>query len=238
MRSMASLVVAYAEHLSPLFDWPFAFFGHSMGALAAFELAAFELARLRRRRGGSMPVRLLLSGDRAAHLLAIRPAISPLAPARFFDRLRQMSAGPRSAVLKPELVELLDAMTRTDFLLCEWYAYRPEAPLDVPITGFAAVDDPEVDVAEAAAWRHRRRRLPAALLPGRSPVPAGPLGVDPRGHRRRPGAVTGPENRTNSARRPATRSRAWARSTTCWSPAAWILDFRAERLPPLSGYQY
>ena len=55
------------ELLTPAFteypEKPFVFFGHSMGALIAFELA-HEL----RRRGLATPVHLVVSGHRAPHL--------------------------------------------------------------------------------------------------------------------------------------------------------------------------
>src|SRR5580765_133219 len=54
---MANLVAALAESLAPEFDRPFALFGHSMGALVAFELAR-ELRRRRMR----LPDVLFVSG--------------------------------------------------------------------------------------------------------------------------------------------------------------------------------
>src|SRR5690606_30530844 len=62
-RRLAPLAEALADGLSPLFDIPFAFFGHSMGALLAF-----ELARQLRRRGGPQPAHLFVSGRRAPQL--------------------------------------------------------------------------------------------------------------------------------------------------------------------------
>src|SRR5215207_163972 len=45
-RDLAPLIVAVASAVAPYLDRPFAFFGHSMGALISF-----ELARLLRERG-------------------------------------------------------------------------------------------------------------------------------------------------------------------------------------------
>ena len=59
-RKVADLVPALAEGLLPLLDLPFALFGHSMGAVVAF-----ELARELRRRRGREPVLLGVSGRHA-----------------------------------------------------------------------------------------------------------------------------------------------------------------------------
>src|SRR5262249_13687929 len=51
------LIEALAESLRPHLDRPFAFFGHSLGALVAF-----ELARYLHQHQGREPVRLFVSG--------------------------------------------------------------------------------------------------------------------------------------------------------------------------------
>ena len=57
---LAPMVEALAQTIGPLLDKPFAFFGHSLGALVGF-----ELARQLRRQSGVQPVRLFVSADRA-----------------------------------------------------------------------------------------------------------------------------------------------------------------------------
>jgi surfactin synthase thioesterase subunit len=144
------LVAVCGAHLTPLLDRPFAFFGHSLGALAAF-----ELTRLLRRRGGPRPVHLFLSAHRAPDLPPSRPPVSRLPDGQFLARLWRMAAPSPSVVRDPELLLLLAPMMRADFRLCEGYAYTSDAPVDQPVTCFAAVDDPEVDEDEVAAWeRH------------------------------------------------------------------------------------
>src|SRR6202035_2395188 len=58
--SAERLVLALADALHPHLALPFAFFGHSMGAMLSF-----ELARELRRRGRPLPVHLFVSGRRA-----------------------------------------------------------------------------------------------------------------------------------------------------------------------------
>jgi medium-chain acyl-[acyl-carrier-protein] hydrolase len=68
---LSPLVEAFAQALVPLLDRPFAFFGHSLGALVSF-----ELARRVRNRYGVHPVRLFVSAVvRLKSLIVVRPSI-------------------------------------------------------------------------------------------------------------------------------------------------------------------
>src|SRR5260221_3569275 len=60
---LQTLAFAIASRLAPLLDRPFARFGHSIGALLAF-----EFARALRRRGQIGPMRLFVSARRAPQL--------------------------------------------------------------------------------------------------------------------------------------------------------------------------
>jgi len=67
------LLETLSREIEPLLDRPFAFFGHSMGALVAF-----ELSRAVRARTGRAPAHLFVSGRRAPHLPSRRPALAAL----------------------------------------------------------------------------------------------------------------------------------------------------------------
>jgi medium-chain acyl-[acyl-carrier-protein] hydrolase len=149
-RRIEPLLAALLGELRPLLDQPVAFFGHSMGALIAF-----EFTRELRRAGRPLPVRLFLSARRSPELPSRHPDASTLPDPEFFAKLDLLAGGSPSAILDPELLELLAPLIRTDFGLCESYRYRDEAPLPVPLTCFSATDDAEVDSAEVAGWeRH------------------------------------------------------------------------------------
>lgn len=66
--SFRDLIEAAVDGLEPSCDRPFAFFGHSMGSLVAFEVARALVAR-----GNTPPVHLFVSGQRAPHLLRTTP---------------------------------------------------------------------------------------------------------------------------------------------------------------------
>jgi surfactin synthase thioesterase subunit len=162
---LEELVAAYATHLVPLLDRPFAFFGHSLGALAAY-----EVTRLLRRRGGPLPAHLFVSAFRAPHLPPSRPAISPLDDARLVERLLRMAGPSPSSIRDPELLLFTAPSIRADCALIERYVYRAEPPLPMPLTAFGAGDDCEVDLDEVSAWsahtagRFRMRELAGGHL--------------------------------------------------------------------------
>lgn len=144
------LAVAACDGLAAhLDDEPFALFGHSFGALVAF-----ELARELRRRGGPAPVHLFVSARRGPRLPDPAPPMHGLPDARLLAEVRTRYGGIPEAVLQePELLALLLPALRADLEALETYHYEPEAPLAVPISAFGAFDDPWATLEELEAWR-------------------------------------------------------------------------------------
>jgi medium-chain acyl-[acyl-carrier-protein] hydrolase len=126
---------------------PFAFLGHSMGALVSFELA--RLLRRQRLRG---PTHMVVSGHRAPQLPDRRPPIHELPDQEFMAKLRNFGGTPEAVLRNPELMELLLPVLRADFAVCESYRYASEEPLGCPITVFGGNDDGEVGREELAGW--------------------------------------------------------------------------------------
>ena len=90
---ISSLVRALAQAMLPLVDKPFAFFGHSLGALVAFELAQ-EL----RRQSSLQPARLFVSADRAPQIPRRNRPIHALPEGEFLAELRRLNGIPGKAV--------------------------------------------------------------------------------------------------------------------------------------------
>jgi medium-chain acyl-[acyl-carrier-protein] hydrolase len=147
---LPALVDALAVATRPWRDRRFAFFGHSLGAIVAF-----ELARALRRRGEPLPHHLVVSGCSAPHLVdAVRevPPMSSLPDRVLRERLRRFGGTPDAVLEHPELMELLLPVLRADLALRDGYACAAEAPLRVPVTAFGGRHDAEVPVADVAAW--------------------------------------------------------------------------------------
>lgn len=142
------LVERVAEGLAPAFDRPFAFFGHSMGALVAF-----ELARRLRRDGKPQPVHLFVSGHGAARLPDRNPPLHPLPEGEFVARVRELNGTPDQVLEHPELRQIVVPILRADFAVCETYEYHADTPLACGITALGGLGDPYVTRADLDGWR-------------------------------------------------------------------------------------
>jgi medium-chain acyl-[acyl-carrier-protein] hydrolase len=147
---LAPLVEALAGSLRPYLDRPFAFFGHSMGALLAF-----ELARRLQRDHGPQPVRLVVSGCGAPQTRTSHTAIHALPAAEFREELRRLNGTPAAVLDNDELMDLVLPTLRADFSLCETYAHAAGPPLACPITALGGLGDDTVSRQELDAWREQ-----------------------------------------------------------------------------------
>ena len=146
-----ALVHALAGVLEPELDRPYALFGHSMGALVAF-----ELARTLRARGGPTPSHFFASGHRAPQIACPVETIHELSAEEFLHELnRRYDAVPAAARESAELLELFLPGLRADVAVCDTYAYTPSAPLDCPITAVGGDADAIVPLAQIEAWNEQ-----------------------------------------------------------------------------------
>jgi medium-chain acyl-[acyl-carrier-protein] hydrolase len=156
------MVAAIAEALDPHLGLPFVFFGHSMGAMIAF-----ELARVLRRRGRPQPLHLFVSGRRAPQLPAREEPIHALPEPEFIAKLRELNGTPEEVLQHEELMKLIIPLLRTDFSVNETYEYKEEEPLQAGISAFGGLGDEEVTREDVEAWKeHTRGRFRMRMLPG------------------------------------------------------------------------
>lgn len=144
------LVEAAARALAPLTDKPFAFFGHSMGALIAF-----ELARLLERECRLCPVHLFASGCRAPQMPLTDRQTYDWPEAEFVEDLRRLNGTPQQVLESAELMRLFMPLLRADFEAVQTYRYAAGPPLKCPITLFAGGQDTEVRREHLDGWREQ-----------------------------------------------------------------------------------
>jgi len=162
MPRLDQVLDALEPAIAPFLDLPFAFFGHSMGSLIAF-----ELARRLRRRGQQEPARLFVSAHRGPHVPDPESPIHALPQARFLSELSRRYGTTAELQKNPDLLELVLPALRADFELLETYKYAPEEPLACPITVFGGKADSGVSMAHLEAWRaHTRGPFDIHMLPG------------------------------------------------------------------------
>ena len=162
-RRIEPLAEAATEALSPHLDRPFAFFGHSLGAILAF-----EVTRRLRRRGRPGPRHLFVSGRPAPRVEPSDPPIHDLPQGEFIEEVRRYSGTPEEVLQHRELMELIEPLLRADFAVSETYRYTPDPePLDVPLTAIGGTEDEDVPAEDLAPWRQETLGpFQEHLLPG------------------------------------------------------------------------
>lgn len=133
--------------LLPLTGKPFAFFGHSVGAVIAYELARRFTASY-----APAPFCLFISARRAPTVPARRRPFFGLPDDEFLAAVGRMN-GMRSELLEyPEVFQLFLPSLRADFEMNDTYTHLPGPSLSCPVFAFAADKDAEVRPAEMSAW--------------------------------------------------------------------------------------
>ena len=157
------LITSVADALQPwMQEMPFVFFGHSMGAMIGF-----ELTRVLRRRGRTLPLHLFVSGRRAPQLPARDEPIHDLPEPEFIERLRELNGTPEEVLQHAELMKLLIPLLRADFAVNETYEWVEEAPIDIGISAFGGLADIDVSRDDVEAWSVQTRgRFRMRMMPG------------------------------------------------------------------------
>jgi surfactin synthase thioesterase subunit len=142
---------------------PFAFLGHSLGAMIMFEVAH----RLRRDHG-LRPVRLFVSGARAPHFYhpeQIRNDFMQyggdsgvpgheLPESQLLEMIHDLGFGASRGLDRDEEMRRLMLSTfRADFEINNTYTYADRPALDTPITAMGGRVDPFVNAEQLLAWR-------------------------------------------------------------------------------------
>ena len=127
---------------------PFAFFGHSLGALLAFDLTHYcQQNRL------AMPVHLFVSGCAAPRYRDPPSGFQDMKDERFIDVLRAYQGTPREVLEHEELMQVLLPVLRADFTMADNYVHTARQSLEIPMTVFAGMQDDQVSADQIHGWR-------------------------------------------------------------------------------------
>lgn len=142
-----------------LTERPLTLFGHSMGALTAFEVAV----RLQER--GATPRSLIASGSRAPSTRHQGSASST--DAELIDSLRNLNGTEEKLLGNQEFLSLALPVLRGDYRAVAEYHRTSDTQLSCPVTVLSGDRDPLVTASGARAWaRHTSSAFRQHIFPG------------------------------------------------------------------------
>lgn len=146
LESVEQLADAAADALRPALTGRFAFFGHSLGALVAF-----EVARRLEAAGVPGPVHLFASAVSAPSVLRL-PTVHLADDETLLAELAALGATGRSRPSAVQSRSLSLPAVRADYRAVAGYRPLPGASVGCPLTVLAGTDDPIVPLDNSAAW--------------------------------------------------------------------------------------
>lgn len=158
---LTTLVAELAEHIGSQVTPDTMIFGHSMGALLAF-----EFTRELRRRQMSQPAKLLLSAFRAPQLKNPEKPIYRW-PDEVLTAVLRKEGIPSATLANTQIMEALLPTLRADLEVCDTYEFVDEAPLAIPFAIYGGAEDARVTAADLKGWdQHTSRGASLMMIDG------------------------------------------------------------------------
>lgn len=161
LTSILSGAPSLASAIQSCRDKPFAFFGHSMGALLSF-----EVARILCQESNLELLHLFVSGRLAPQIANTTTPTYNLPEPEFLKELQRLNGTPPEVLTHRELMSLIMPSLRADFEACQTYPYTPGPVLTCPLTVLGGLED-EATAEQLDAWRvHTTKLFRRHMLPG------------------------------------------------------------------------
>jgi medium-chain acyl-[acyl-carrier-protein] hydrolase len=149
-KRMEPLVESLVRELPPLWDRPITLFGHSLGAIIAYELTR------------RLPVeRLIVAGTRAPHLPRNRAPLHDLSDTALRQELMRLGGTPSTVLNNEELFGLFLPTLRADLAVLETYSHQTDKPIDVPLHVVGGFTDERTPLIDLLPWRELNRGVTA-----------------------------------------------------------------------------
>ncbi len=147
MIDIKKITASLLPSILPRLHRPFAFFGHSMGALISF-----ELTRMLQAANKPMPSQLIVSGTGAPHIPE-RDPIHHLPDQEFMQAVIDLNGLPPEVLANRELLAYALPVIRADFTACETYEFDQQGgKIGCPLTVFGGSKDPLVEADDFEQW--------------------------------------------------------------------------------------
>jgi medium-chain acyl-[acyl-carrier-protein] hydrolase len=160
LKQLSQLVDALLPELRQELVSPFAFFGHSMGAMVAFEI----LKRLGTETGPEAAC-FFVSACYPPWKERRRAPIHDLPDLEFVGQLRSLGGTPEELLANRELAKLFLPVLRADFEVARTYSHSSDK-LSCPIFIYGGLDDPEASRDDLSEWNSVCQSSLVQMFPG------------------------------------------------------------------------
>ena len=160
-RHLVGLAGQLARELEDTVDGPYLMFGHSMGAMLAYEACRW----LQRTGRGPLPGTLTVSACLGPDL-ARNTAVIGQSDQRLIERLAALGGIPPDAALDPDLMRLILPAIRADLTMVEVYRPRSGPPLALELLVVVGAEDPVATPAQMTGWPATALRSALQVRPG------------------------------------------------------------------------
>ena len=147
IHDMEKLAESITEAVSSYIDKPFAFFGHSVGALVAYETAGKM-----KEKGLPSPVRLLVSAHKVPHESRETDPMYNLSDEELVEKIIELGLVPEETLENRELVDFILPPLKADFEVSETYSFKGRDPLETSITALGGKKDPLLTPEDLKNW--------------------------------------------------------------------------------------
>lgn len=144
ITSLANLSEELKHVVEPFLETPLILFGHSLGAVIAYELA-------KKLQGSCKKMQLFVSSCSAPHCLLHESPLHQLSDNEFIQSLKSYGGMPKQLLENEEALKILLPRLKADFTLFETYKCTASL-LDIPLVALGGKKDDLVSEKNLNAW--------------------------------------------------------------------------------------
>ena len=149
-KDIETLIDELHNAIKPYLDVPFAYFGHSMGAMILFDYTQYLF-----KRNLTLPFYLLIAARKAPNIQSFHPHLHNLTDDEMIGFVRGLDIRPDAFFDNQDLLKKSIPMIKSDFEIVEkWKFDTDTVPLSIPIWVFGGESDEYVSKNELESWKN------------------------------------------------------------------------------------